>query len=116
MTCSQTTTAKLLAQELFNSLTMAMGETAAIEVTTYIDSWDLDHLEGSSSTSRFYTQIDLLNKTVDHEIDHKLIDNPAYSELQRWHIEQVRQRQDSLIKNLASLEQMRQMILDQSRS
>lgn len=106
-------TAKPLAQEIFQALTIAMSETAEIEVTTYVDSWDLDHLERSASTSRFHTQIDLLNKTVEHEIDLKLIDNPAYGELQRWHIEQVRQRQDSLIKNLASLEQMRQIVLNQ---
>ena len=114
MMSNRQTTAKPLAQELFRTLTVAMSETAEIEVTTYVDSWDLDHLERSASTSRFYTQIDLLNKTVDHEVDLKLIDNPAYGELQRWHIEQVRQRQDSLIENLATLEQMRQIILAQN--
>jgi hypothetical protein len=89
-----------------------MSETAEIEVSTYVDSWDLDHLEQSASTSRFYTQIDLLNQTVEHEVDLKLIDNPTYGELQRWHIEQVRQRQESLIKNLANLEQMRQILIN----
>ena len=114
MTSTKQTTAKPLAQEIFQALTNAISETAQIEVTTYLDSWDLDHLEQSASTSRFYTQIDLLNQTVEHEIDLKLIDNPTYGELQRWHIEQVRRRQESLIKNLASLEQMRQMITNQN--
>jgi hypothetical protein len=104
---------KSLAQEIFQALTIAMGETAEIEVTTYVDSWDLDHLERSASTSRFHTRLNLLDKTIKHEVDLKLIDNPAYSELQRWHIEQVHQRQDTLIKNLASLEQMRQIVLNQ---
>jgi hypothetical protein len=105
-------TAPSLAQKIFQALTIAMSETAEIEVSTYVDSWDLDHLEQSASTSRFYTQIDLLNQTVKHEVDLKLIDNPTYSELQRWHIEQVRQRQESLIKNLANLEQMRQILIN----
>jgi hypothetical protein len=105
-------TAPSLAQEIFQALTIAMSETAEIEVSTYVDSWDLDHLEQSASTSRFYTQIDLLNQTVEHEVDLKLIDNPTYGELQRWHIEQVRQRQESLIKNLANLEQMRQILIN----
>lgn len=113
MTSTKQTTAKPLAQEIFQALTNAISETAQIEVTTYLDSWDLDHLEQSASTSRFYTQIDLLNQTVQHEVDLKLIDNSTYGELQRWHIEQVRRRQESLIKNLASLEQMRQMITNQ---
>jgi hypothetical protein len=112
MTSNRQTTAPSLAQEIFQALTIAMSETAEIEVSTYVDSWDLDHLEQSASTSRFYTQIDLLNQTVEHEVDLKLIDNPTYGELQRWHIEQVRQRQESLIKNLANLEQMRQILIN----
>jgi hypothetical protein len=109
----QSLTAKPLAQEILQALSIAISETAEIEVTTYVDSWDLDHLERSASTSRFHTHINLLNKTVEHEIDLKLIDNPAYGELQRWHIEQVCRRQHSLTKNLASLEQMRQIVISQ---
>lgn len=112
MIFNRQTTAKPLAQELWQTLTIAMGEAAEIEVTTYVDSWDLDHIEKSASTSRFNTQINLFNQTVEHKVDLKLIDNPAYRELQRWHIEQVHHRQESLIKNLASLEQMRQIVLD----
>ncbi|MFM2311036.1 MAG: hypothetical protein RLZZ04_312 [Cyanobacteriota bacterium] len=113
MNPNQPLTAKSLAQEIFQTLNIAISETAEIEVTTYVDSWDLDHLERSASTSRFHTHINLLNQTVEHEVDLKLIDNPAYGELQRWHIEQVCQRQDSLINNLASLEQMRQIVINQ---
>ena len=98
-------------KEIVETLTEAMSETAEIEVTTYIDSLDLDQIEQSASTSCFHTQINLLNGTVNHEIDLKLIDNPAYRELQRWHIEQVHQRQDSLVENLASLEKMRRIFL-----
>ena len=112
MTSNRQTTAPSLAQEIFQLLTIAMSEIVEVEVSTYVDSWDLDHLEQSASTSRFYTQIDLLNQTVKHEVDLKLIDNPTYGELQRWHIEQVRQRQESLIKNLANLEQMRQILIN----
>ena len=97
--------------EIFETLTEAMSETVEIEVTTYIDSLDLDQIEDSASTTRFHTQVNLLDGTVNHEIDLKLIDNPAYRELQRWHIEQVHQRQDSLVENLASLEKMRRIFL-----
>ena len=99
-----------LTGEILQVITTAMSKSAEIEVITYVDSWDLDSAERSPSASRIQTKIDLLNKTIDREIDSKLIDNPAYGELQRWHIEQVRQRQDSLVDNLASLEKMRQMI------
>jgi len=99
-------------REIFETLTVAISETPEIEVTTYIDSLDLDQLEQSASTSRLHSQVNLLDGTVNHEIDLKLIDNPAYRELQRWHIEQVHQRQDSLVKNLVSLENMRRIVLE----
>ena len=101
-----------LAGEILQVITTAMSESSEIEVTTYIDSWDLNSAERSPSASRIQTKIDLLSKTVDREIDSKLIDNPAYGELQRWHIEQVRQRQDFMVDNLASLSKMRQMMQD----
>ncbi|MEL6929079.1 MAG: hypothetical protein AAFO95_10620 [Cyanobacteria bacterium J06600_6] len=101
-----------LAQEIWQALTVAIGETAEIEVTTYVESGDLGLTEKSALGSGFRTRIDLFEQTVAHEIDRKLIDNPAYRELQRWHIEQVRQRQESLPKNLASLEAMRHLILN----
>ena len=105
--------ARALTPEILQAINTAMSETAEIAVTTYVERGDLDYLE-SGSTARFQTQIDLLDKTVAHEIDPKLIDNPAYRELQRWHIEQVHQRQDSLIENLASLEMMRHLALKQN--
>jgi len=105
-----------LTQEIWSVLTEAMGEAAEIEVTTYIDSGNLELPAESTLNSRLHTQIDLFQQRVEHQIDRKLIDNPGYRELQRWHIEQVRQRQNSLTENLASLERMRQLILNRDCS
>ena len=99
--------------EIFEALTEAMSETVEIEVTTCIDSLDLDQLEQSASSSSIHTEIDLLNQTINHEVDLKLIDNSAYGELQRWHIEQVHQRQNSIVDNLANLAKMRNIFQDQ---
>ncbi len=100
---------KIQAQEIFAALTIAMSKTVEINVTTCIEN-DLDRVTQSPSAQRFATQINLLNGTVEHEVDLKLIDNPVYRELQRWHIEQVKQRQGFLNKNLASLEEMRRLV------
>lgn len=110
-TLDRTKIPEIKAKIIFEALTAAISETAEIEVTTYIDSLDLDQIEKSASTSRFYTQISLLEGRVDHEVDLKLIDNPAYRELQRWHIEQVHQTQDSIVENLTNLEKMRRIFL-----
>ncbi|WP_319420096.1 hypothetical protein [Pleurocapsa sp. FMAR1] len=100
---------KIQAQEIFAALTIAMSKTVEINVTTCIEN-DLDRATQSPSTERFATRINLLNGTVEHEVDLELIDNPAYGELQQWHIEQVKQKQGFLIKNLASLEEMRRLL------
>ena len=108
--------AKIQTGEIFEALSIAMSEAIELEVTTWIDSADLDQITIAQSLSgnRLHTRLNLLDGTVNHEIDLKLIDNPAYSELQRWHIEQVNRRQDSFIENLTSLEKMRNIFLSQN--
>ena len=95
------------ASELTEVLISAMGQAAEISITTCIAK-DLD--DPRSLRQSFSTQINLIDRTVNHEIDLKLIDNLAYRELQRWHIEQVKHQQASLVRNLASLESMRRIV------
>lgn len=108
---------EIVAVEMFEVLTAALSKIVEIDVTSSIHT-DLDQFVSLPSElipePRFSTHINLLNGTVDHAIDLKLIDNSAYGELQRWHIEQVKQRQGSLIKNLNRLEEMRCVILSQN--
>ena len=101
-------------QEVVEVLNYAMGKAVEVNITTALVA-DLDCLEseGKSGLS-LSTCINLLNNTVNNEIDLKLIDNPAYRELQRWHIEQVKQRQDSLVTNLASLAEMQHIVSGKS--
>jgi len=100
---------KIKTLELVKVLTTAIGQAAEINVTTCVAK-DLDNPK--SCQQRFSTLINLVDCTVNHEIDLKLIDNPAYRELQRWHIEQVKHRQASLVRNLTSLESMRRIVED----
>ena len=93
-------------QRIIDILTTAISKTVEVEVTTCIDCQDLDDLSQSGSELSLHTHINLLQGTIDREIDLKLIDNPAYGELQRWHIEQVQQRQNGLVNNLANLQAM----------
>ncbi|MGF1589069.1 MAG: hypothetical protein ACFCU7_07470 [Pleurocapsa sp.] len=114
MTLNREIRAKNQASEILKALNLALSEAVELEVSTYLDG-DLERRE-LASASRFYTRINLFEGTVDHEIDLKLIDNLAYSELQQWHIGQVNQRKNSLIKNIASLEQMRRILLQHNRN
>jgi len=114
MLLNQELQAKIEAGKIFEALTIAISEAVELEITTCIDSADLDQIELSTSDSLLRSRLSLLEGKIDHEIDLKLIDNPAYPELQRWHIEQVKQRQNSLIANLASLEKLRHVFLSQN--
>jgi antitoxin component of RelBE/YafQ-DinJ toxin-antitoxin module len=111
MVLNQELQAKIEAGKVFEALTIAISEAIELEITTCIDSSDLDEIKPSASDNLLRTRLNLLDGTVDHEIDLKLVDNPAYPELQRWHIEQVKQKQNSIIKNLASLEKLRHVFL-----
>lgn len=114
MVLNQELQAKIEAEKISEALAIAISEGVELQVTTYIDDSDLDQIEPSTSASFLSTRSNLLDGTVDHEIDLKLVDNPAYPELQRWHIEQVKQRQNSLIANLASLGKLRRVFLNQN--
>ena len=95
--------------EIREALICAMSKAAEVNITTAIVR-DLDRVENNVSAPSLSTHINLLDNTVNREIDLKLIDNPAYGELQRWHIEQVKHQQASLVRNLASLESMRRIV------
>ena len=116
MTLNKEVKAKIQAGKIFEALTIAISEAIELEVTTIYTSGDLDQINPSSSESRLHTRFNLLDGTVDHEIDLKLIDNPVYDELQRLHIEQVEQRQASLIEKLASLAKMRNIFMNSNLS
>ena len=116
MTLNKEVKAKIQAGKIFEALTIAISEAIELEVTTIYTSEDLDQINSSSSESRLHTRFNLLDGTVDHEIDLKLIDNPVYDELQRLHIEQVEQRQASLIEKLASLTKMRNIFMNSNLS
>ena len=95
--------------EISEVLTSAMSKSVEVNVTTAIVA-DLDCLEKKRSQLSLFTQINLLDNRINREIDLKLIDNPAYGELQRWHIEQVKQRQADLVTNFANLAQMQRLV------
>ena len=97
--------------EIREPLICAISKAVEVNVTTAIVA-DLDRMGCNMSEAGFSTHINLLDNTVNREIDLKLVDNRVYGELQRWHIEQVKQKQASLVTNLSSLEEMRRMLND----
>lgn len=99
--------AKVMAGEIAEALSLAMSEAIELKVTTWVASSDRStSLSESQPGYRWRTRLDLVNGEVENEIGSEFINNPAYRELQRLHLEQVQQGRKILIANLETLQAM----------
>jgi hypothetical protein len=100
---------KLRSGEIYDALTIAMSEAIELKVTTWVSSAEesqgtLDREPQSGRCLR--TRINIVDGEVENEIGSDFIGNEAYAELQRFHLEQVREGREILLKNLESLQKM----------
>lgn len=96
---------KVKAGQMFDALAIAMSESIELNITTSVAS----SKEGLGETKpgyRMRTRINLVDGEVDNEIGREFVTNPAYAELQKLHLEQVKQGREIVLNNLASLQSM----------
>lgn len=98
--------AKIKAGEMFEALAIAMSESIELNITTWVASGEEQLEETSQPGYRMRTRINLVDGEVDNEIGREFVSNPAYAELQKLHLEQVKQGREILLNNLASLQSM----------
>lgn len=103
---------KIKAGEMFDALAIAMSESIELNITTWVASAEEQLEETSQPGYRMRTRINLVDGEVDNEIGREFVSNPAYAELQKLHIEQVKQGREILLNNLASLQAMFAMLND----
>ncbi|MGV2830138.1 hypothetical protein [Myxosarcina sp. GI1(2024)] len=107
MTAIEQFRAKVKAGEIAEALTWAMSEAIELKVTTWVASSDRQSsLSESQPGYRWRTRIDIVNGEVENEVGTEFINNPAYSELQKLHLEQVGRGREILISNLETLQAM----------
>jgi hypothetical protein len=110
---------KLRSGEIFEALTIAMSEAIELKVTTWISS-----AESPPTSQDFYangtlkedlqpskgsclsTRINLVDGEIENEIGSEFIGNEAYAELQKFHLEQVKEGREILLKNIESLQKI----------
>jgi hypothetical protein len=110
---------KLRSGEIFEALTIAMSEAIELKVTTWVSS-----AESPPTVQDFYangtlkedlqppagsclrTRINLVDGEVENEIGSEFIGNEAYAELQEFHLEQVKEGREILLKNIESLQKI----------
>jgi hypothetical protein len=103
---------KIKAGQMFEALTLAMSEAIELKITTWVASSEIDNGEESQPGYRLHTRINLVDGEVENEIGSEFLKNPAYSELKKMHLQQVQQGRETLLKNLASLQQMFHIVND----
>ena len=104
---------KIQAGEVYDALALAMSEAIELKITTWVASSETDNLDDDSQPGyRMRTCINLVEGKVENEIGREFANNPAYEELQKLHLEQVRQGREIILNNLASLQTMFAMFND----
>lgn len=104
---------KVRAGEMFDALAIAMSESIELNITTSVASEEDRQLgETSQPGYRMRTRINIVDGEVENEIGREFASNPAYAELQKLHLEQVKQGREILLNNLASLQSMFAMLND----
>jgi hypothetical protein len=104
---------KIKAGEMFDALAIAMSESIELNITTWVASSEDQQLDETSQPGyRMRTRINLVDGEVDNEVGREFASNPAYAELQKLHMEQVKQGREILLNNLASLQSMFVMLND----
>ncbi|MDJ0573555.1 MAG: hypothetical protein QNJ65_00130 [Xenococcaceae cyanobacterium MO_234.B1] len=98
---------KIKAGEIYDALALAISEAIELKITTWVASSETDNLDDDSKPGyRMRTRINLVDGAVENEIGREFATNPAYEELQKLHLEQVRQGREIILNNLASLQTM----------
>lgn len=98
---------KIQAGEIYDALALAMSEAIELKITTWVANSETDNLDDDSQPGyRMRTSINLVEGTIDNEIGREFANNPAYEELEKLHLEQVKRGREIILNNLASLQTM----------
>ena len=106
MTAIEQFRAKIEAGEIKEALALAISEAIELKITTWVASDRQETLTESQPGYRWRTRLDIVNGEVENEIGSEFINNPAYRELQKLHLEQVQQGREILLRNIETLQAM----------
>lgn len=94
---------KIRRGENFEALTLIMNAAVELKIATMVADSDLDSPTNKwQSEDCLHTRLNLISLEIENKIGSKSIDNPAYSQIEQLHLEQVWQGREILIKNLES--------------
>ena len=107
MAASEEFKAQLKAGKIVDALTLALSEAVDLEITTWVSP-----ASGNSDSDsplpghRLRTHINLIEGKIENEVGDQFLENGSYSELHKFHLEQVKEGRQTIQKNLESLQKM----------
>lgn len=110
MTSSDEFRKALRAGKLTDAFVLAMSQAHQLKITTSIASPEKNASQSSTSSS-LRTRLDLVEGTIDNEIDEQFLGNPLYREVQQFHRQQVNRGHQTIAQNLESLQQMFRLLV-----
>jgi hypothetical protein len=93
----------LKAGKLDEALLLALEQAIELEVTTWVASEEeTEAIPGQRLRSR----LNLVAGELEHEIGEEFLNNPAYEQLQQFHLEQVQASRQTMVQNVQTLQQL----------
>ena len=102
---------KLKAGKIVDALTLALGESVELEITTWVCSANSKAETSAEDTQppadcRMRTRINIVEGAIDNEVGSQFIGNGPYTELRQFHMAQVQEGSQIIQKNLENLQQL----------
>ncbi|MGK7926234.1 MAG: hypothetical protein AB4290_13490 [Spirulina sp.] len=101
---------QLKAGNIFDALTLALGEAIELEITTWVSSDENPPVTADTDKPapghRMKTRINLVDGDIDNEIGAEFIGDGPYTELREFHLQQVKEGRHIIQQNLENLQQM----------
>jgi hypothetical protein len=102
---------KLKAGKIVDALTLALGESVELEITTWVCSANSKAETSAEDTlppadCRMRTRMNIVEGAIDNEVGTQFIGNGPYTELRQFHMAQVQEGSQIIQKNLENLQQL----------
>jgi hypothetical protein len=114
MTINETFKAKIKEGKLKDALISVMSEAVELKITTWVSNPEDSVNQPSQPIPGHYirTRMNILDGDIDNEIGSQFINKKSYSELQQFHLEQVKEGHQIVQTNLENIHKMFALLSD----
>lgn len=112
MTVSENFKEKIKQGNLKEALISVMSEAVELKITTWVSTEDEISSSKPSQCHYIRTRMNILDGDIENEIGAQFINKKSYSEVQQFHLEQVKQGHQIVHTNLENIHKMFALLSD----